>query len=174
VGGVVWALDPSAGGLGRIDPRAGRARKLAEGLDALSLAAGRGAVWVAGSSGLTKIDAATGLELGSTTVGSDAFGESASVALGVDAAWFAASSRTTLSKIDSETLGTSETFTVGRGASGVAIGGGAVWVANSRDGTVSRVDPMDGEAVTLDVGAVPGGIVAAFGAVWTSPGEPRG
>lgn len=168
--GFVWALDV-AGGLWRIDPRAKRVR---EGLNGVSLAVGRDAVWVAGSSGLSKIDAATGVVLGSEPVGSEAFSESASVALGADAAWFVASSRPTLSKIDPETLAISETFTVGRGPSGVAIGEGAVWVANSGDGTVSRVDQEDGEQETVELGAVPGGIVADFGDVWTSPGEPRG
>jgi class 3 adenylate cyclase/streptogramin lyase len=173
-GGFVWALDAAGGSLWRIDPRAKRQRKLVEGLGGLSLAVGRDAVWVASSSGLTKIDPATGLVLSSERVGSEAFSESPSVALGADAAWFAASSRPTLSKIDPETVATSDTFTVGRGPSGVAIGEGAVWVANSRDGTVSRVDPEDGETETVELGAVPGGIVADFGAVWTSPGEPRG
>ena len=169
-GGFVWALD-AAGSLWRIDSPPERVR---EGLNGLSLAVGRDAVWVAGSSGLTKIDAATGVVLGSNDVGSEAFSESASVALGADAVWFAASSGPTLFKIDPETIGTSETFAVGRGPSGVAIGEGAVWVANSRDGTVSRVDLEDGEQETVELGAVPGGIVADFGDVWTSPGEPRG
>ncbi len=173
-GGAVWAIDPSVGGLWRIDPRSGRARKLAEGLDALSLAAGDGAVWVAGSSGVTKIDAATGLELGSTSVGSQAFGETASVALGRNAVWFAVSSATTLSQIDPESVAATQTFPVGKGPSGVAVGESAVWVANSRDGTVSRVGTQDEEAKTISLGQTPGGIVAAYGAVWTSPGDPRG
>jgi class 3 adenylate cyclase/DNA-binding beta-propeller fold protein YncE len=173
-GGFVWALDAAGGSLWRIDPRAERERKLAEGLGGLSLAVGRDAVWVAGSARLTKIDPATGLVLNSEPVGSEAFSESASVALGADAVWFAASSRPTLSKVDPETIATSETFTVGRGPSGVAIGEGAVWVANSGDGTVSRVDLEDGKRETVEVGAVPGGIVTAFGDVWTSPGEPQG
>jgi class 3 adenylate cyclase/streptogramin lyase len=173
-GGAVWAIDPSVGGLWRIDPRTGRARKLAEGLDALSLAAGGGAVWVAGSSGVTKIDAATGLELGSTPVGSQAFGETASVALSRNAVWFAVSSGATLSQIDPQSVAATQTFPVGKGPSGVAVGEGAVWVANSRDGTVSRVGTQGGETQTISLGQTPGGIVADYGAVWTSPGDPRG
>jgi class 3 adenylate cyclase/streptogramin lyase len=172
-GGAVWALDAAEGSLWRIDPRAEQGRKLADGLNGLSLAVGRSAVWVAGSSGLMKIDPATGVVLNSEPVGSEAFSERTSVALGPDAAWFAASSGPTLFKVDPETLGTSETFTVGRGPSGVAIGEGAVWVANSRDGTVSRVDLEDGEQETVELGAVPGGIITDFGDVWASPGEPR-
>ncbi len=66
-----------------------------------------------------------------------------------------------------------QTFSVGKGPSGISVGEGAVWVANSGDGTVSRVDPSGGDPRTIEVGQTPGGIVAAYGAVWTSPGEPR-
>jgi class 3 adenylate cyclase/streptogramin lyase len=172
-GGAVWAIDPAVGGIWRIDPRTRNPRKLTEGLDAVSLAAGGGAVWVAGSSGVTKIDAVTGSNLGSTP-GSQAFAETASVALGTNAVWFATSSSQTLSKLDPQSLATIATPTVGRGPSGVAVGEGGVWVANSRDGTVSRVDPQGETTRTIEVGSVPGGVVAAYGAVWASPGEPRG
>ena len=173
-GGAVWAIDPAVGAVWRIDPRTGRARELAEGLDALSLAAGGGVVWVAGSSTVTKIDASTGIDLGSTSLGSQALAETASVALGPNAVWFAASSGHTLSKIDPQSLAVGQTFPVGKGPSGVALGEGAVWVANNRDGTVSGVDPQGGEPRTIRLGQTPGGVVAAYGAVWTSPGEPRG
>jgi streptogramin lyase len=172
--GAVWAIDAALGGLWRIDPRTGRARELAEGLDVLSLAAGGGVVWVAGSSTVIKIDAATGLELGSSSVGSQVYGETASVGLSQGAVWFAGSSGRTLSKLDPLSLATTQTFSVGKGPSGVAVGEGAVWVANSGDGTVSRVDPADGKMRTIRLGQTPGGVVAAYGAVWTSPGEQRG
>lgn len=173
-GGAVWAIDAAAGGLWRIDPHSGKARKLAEGLDALSLAAGgNGAVWVAGSSGVTKIDAVTGLELGSATVGSQSFSETASVALSPNAVWFAGSSNPTLSKLDPQSVSTTQTFTVGQGPSGVSVGEGAVWVTNSGDGTVSRIEPLSSSQRTINLGQAPGGVVAAYGAVWTSPGTPR-
>jgi len=171
--GAVWAIDPGVGGVWRIDPHGGKPRKLTEGLDALSLAAGNGAVWVAGSSGLTKLDPVTGTELGSTAVGTSSFGETASVAVGDDAVWYASSSGETLSKIDPQSAATAQTFTVGKGPSGIGGDQGAVWVANSRDGTVSRVDPQEGNPRTISVGQTPGGIVAAYGSVGPSPGEPR-
>jgi class 3 adenylate cyclase/streptogramin lyase len=170
--GAVWAIDPAVGGLWRIAP--GRARKLAEGLDALSLAAERGAVWVAGSSRVMKLDAATGLELGSASIGSEVLGETASIALGQNAVWYVSSSGQTLSKLDPQSLVITQTLPVGKGPSGVAVGEDAVWVANSRDGTVSKVDPSTGDTNTIDLGSSPGGVVAVYGAVWTSPGEPRG
>jgi class 3 adenylate cyclase/streptogramin lyase len=171
--GAVWAIDSTVGGVWRIDPHTGQARKLAEGLDTLSLAAGRGAVWVGGHSGVTKLDAVTGIELGSTSIGSQTFGETASLALGGNALWFAASSGRTLAMLDVQSNATTETFPVGRGPSGVAVGEGAVWVANSRDGTVSRIDTRGGPVRTVELGHTPGGVAAAYGAVWTSPGKPR-
>ena len=172
-GGAVWAIDPAVGGVWRIPPHTGKARKLADGLDALSLAAGGGAVWVAGSSGVTKIDAVTGLNLGSASTGAQAIGETSSVALGEDTVWFATSSGQTLTKLDPQSVAITETFPVGKGPSGIAVGQGAVWVANSRDNTVSQVDQQGGQPVTISLGQPPGGVVAAYGAVWTSPGEPR-
>jgi class 3 adenylate cyclase/DNA-binding beta-propeller fold protein YncE len=171
--GAVWAIDPALGGVWRIPPHAGKARKLAEGLDALSLAAGGGAVWVAGASGVAKLDAETGLQLGSASVGPDANAETASVALGQSAVWFAESSRSTLLELDPQSASTTQTFSVGKGPSGIAVGDGSVWVANSGDGTVSRIDPRGSAARTIRLGETPGGIVAADGEVWTSPGEPH-
>ncbi len=171
--GALWAIDPAVGGVWRIDPHSGTRRKLAEGLNAFALAAGDGAVWVASQSGVTKIDAVTGNELGSVSSGSQAPGETASVALGADAVWFTSSSGQTLRKIDPQSVSTAETFPIGRGSSGVTVGDGAVWVATSLDGTVSRIDPQSGKRLVIRLGQTPGGVVAAYGAVWTSPGEPR-
>jgi len=172
---AVWAIDATVGGLWRIDPRTERAKQRGEdGLDALSLAVGGGAVWIAGSSTVTKRDATTGQPLGENRLGSGPVAETSSIALGKGAVWFTASSEAKLWEIDESTNTTTQTFAVGRGPSGVAAGEGAVWVANSRDGTVSRVDPGGGEPTTIKLGSSPGGIVAAYGSVWTSPGEPRG
>jgi len=171
-GGVVAAIDPALGGVWRIPPHGGKARKLADGLDALSLAAGGGAVWAAGISGVSKLDAATGLNLGSASVGPQAGGETAAVALGQDGTWFAASSQPTLLELDPQSVSTRQTFRVGKGPSAIAVGNGSVWVANSGDGTVSRVDPHRGSQ-TIKLGQPPGGVVAAYGEVWTSPGEPH-
>jgi class 3 adenylate cyclase len=171
--GAVWAIDPSAGGVWRIPVQSGRAKKLAAGLDALSLAAGDGAVWVAGSTGVEKIDAVTGDELGSAPVGIPVASETTSVALGAGAAWVAASGVQKLSKLDQESVAPTDTFAVGQGPSGIAVGEDAVWVANSRDGTVSRVDPRGGAPRTIDLAQTPGGVVARYDAVWVSPGQPR-
>jgi class 3 adenylate cyclase/DNA-binding beta-propeller fold protein YncE len=169
-GAAVWAVDAADGAIWRIDPRPGA---VAEGLDASSLAADAGAVWAAATAAVTKIDAATGQELGRELIASSEFAATASIALGLGAVWFARSSAPTVWRIDPETASTTQTLPVGRGPSGIAVGEGAVWIANSRDETVSRVDPTSGRTTTVELGAAPGGIVAAYGAVWTSPGEVR-
>jgi DNA-binding beta-propeller fold protein YncE len=143
-------------------------------LDARSVAFGEDAVWLAGSLGVTKIDATTGLQLASQSVGSGAVAETASVAPTGNAVWYAASSGPTLSMLDPQSLDVRETLTVGKGPSGVAVGDGAVWVANSGDGTVTRVDLRSGKTRTIKLGSsAPSGIVSAYGVVWTSPGQAR-
>ena len=129
-------------------------------------------VWIAGSFGVTKVDATTGNELGSALIGTEP-SETASVSIDEAAVWYAASSGEALSKLEQESVSTSQTFTVGRGTTGIAVGEGAVWVANSLDGTLARIDPGGSEVRVIGLGHTPGGVVAAYGAVWTSPGEPR-
>ena len=169
-GGAVWAIDAAEGQIWRIDPRTG---KLVEGLDATALAAEPGAVWVAGLSTVTKVDAETGQELARGFNPSQRFAEVSSIAVGLGATWVARSSARILWRIDPQTAATAATVPVGRGPSGIAVDEEAVWVANSGDGTVSRVDPQSGKTTTIELGSSPGGIVSAYGAVWTSPGEPR-
>ena len=142
-------------------------------LDATSLAAELGAVWVAGVSTVTKIDAATGQELGQDSIPSSQFAEIGSIALSSGAVWYTRSSDETLWRIEPESATTAETFSVGSAPSDIAVDAEAVWVACSGDGTVSRVDSTSGETIPIGLGSAPGGIVAAYGAIWTSPGEPR-
>jgi DNA-binding beta-propeller fold protein YncE len=107
-------------------------------------------------------------------IGSQAYTETASVAVGPGAAWYAASSQPTLSKLDPQSASITQTFPVGKGPSGIALGERAVWVANSGDGTVSRLDPRGGAPPrTIRLGQTPGGVVVAYGNVWTSPGQRR-
>ncbi len=171
--GAVWAIDSSVGGIWRIGLAGGKARRLADGLDALAIEVADGAVWVAGRSTVTKIDSTAGQMLGSAPVGAATSAETSSIAVGNGAVWVAVSSGDSVARIDEESVATTKTFPVGRGPTGIALDDGAVWVANSRDGTITRLDPGRGRTTTIELGHPPGGIVAAYGAVWTSPGEPR-
>ena len=171
---AVWALERGQGEVTRIDPQTGRPKRLAEGLGASSsIAAGGGAVWLGGINGVSKLDPATGAELGSTFVDGVLESETTAIAVGTDAVWFTGSSSAKLWQIQSGGETVLDSFPVGAGPSAVAVGaGGTVWVANSADESVSRVESGDDSSQRIELGASPGGIVTAFGRVWTSPHNP--
>jgi class 3 adenylate cyclase/streptogramin lyase len=171
--GAVFVLEPGSGQVSRIDGITLSA--LADGIDAGSIAAGHGGIWLGGKTGVTKIDPTTGSKLGFLPVGGLQGSSMTSIQVGTNAVWFAGSALPMLFRVDAGRGNlTRTTFTVGRGPSAIAVGEGAVWVANSLDGTVSRVDPNSGSVATIPLGAPPGGLVAAYGSVWTSPGKPEG
>jgi DNA-binding SARP family transcriptional activator/streptogramin lyase len=167
---AIWATDEDSGSLWRIDPRNGHYSKLADGLSASSAAITPEAAWVAGLSGLTKIDAVTRVKVNEIEPAPP--GEVGSVAVGLGAAWFASSAARRLWQIDPRTVQTTKIFDVGKGPSAVSVGEGAVWVANSGDGSVTRVD-RHGKVETIRTGSAPAGVVAAYGKVWITSGEPR-
>ena len=169
----VWALEGGIGKVRHIDARTGRPTPGIEGLDALSIAAGAGGVWLGGRSGATRLDPATGAVLASVPVAGVAQSQSASIATGGESVWFVGTARPKVFQISSADNALTSTFSVGSGPSSVAVGEGAVWVANSRDGTVTRVNPAKNSSATIRLGAPPGAIVAYGGRVWTSPGRPR-
>ena len=164
----------SQGEVTRIDPQTGRPKRLAENLGASSsIAAGGGAVWLGGINGVSKLDPATGAELGSTFVDGVLASETTAIAVGTDSVWFTGSSSAKLWQIQSGGETVLDSFPVGAGPSAVAVGaGGTVWVANSADESVSRVESGDDSSQRIELGASPGGIVTAFGRVWTSPHNP--
>lgn len=168
--GAVWTLEVSEGEVSRIDPGTGQVSVLERGVDARSIAVGRGAVWLGGTNSVTRMDSTTGAILASFPVGGPPR-ESASIAVGAGAAWFASSAEPKLWRIGTQTNAVTDSFAVGAGAVGVTVGEGAVWVANSSDGTVSRVDPGKSAVDSIALGVPPGGVVAAYDAVWTSPGQ---
>jgi DNA-binding SARP family transcriptional activator/streptogramin lyase len=167
---AIWLIDRTSGSLWRIDPRDGRPSKLAEGLSASSVAITSEAAWVAGLSGLTKLDPDTGIELSEPPIGSRP-GEVESVARGLGAVWFTSSATGTLWRIDPRFDSVTRPFPVGKGPSAVAAGEGAVWVANSADGSVTRVGRR-GKVETIRIGSAPAGVVAAYGKIWVTSGDP--
>jgi streptogramin lyase len=168
---AIWVTDGDSGSLWRIDAQNGHRSKFAEGLSASSVAVTREAAWVAGLSGLTKIDAVTGFELDEIEPGSPP-GEVASVAVGLGAVWFTSSAAGKLWRIDPQRDVTTGTFSVGKGPSALTVGEGAVWSANSRDGSVTKVDRRR-NVKTIRIGSTPAGVVAAYGKVWVTSGDPR-
>jgi streptogramin lyase len=172
--GAVWALERGRGEVTRIDPDTGKARRLAEGHGASSsIAVAKRAIWLGGINGVTKLDPSTGGELGSTFVTGVIDSTATSIAIGPDSTWFTANSRARLWRIPPEGNTVDDSFEVGDGPNAVAVDpSGIVWVVSGGDGTVSRLDPRVDSAQAIDLGAAPGGILTAFGRVWTSPGAP--
>ena len=173
--GAVWALERGRGEVTRIDGPSDTPAPIAEGLLADSIAAGGGSVWLGGRTGVTRIDPKTGTKLNDAPVAAVADSESISVAFGAAAVWFAGSSQQRLYRL---TLEGDVLDSTGLGArpSALAVGdNGVVWVASSEGRSVVRLDSRtDSPVQSIDLGASPDGIVAAYGAVWTSPGEPAG
>ena len=170
--GDVWVVDPSVGGLWRIDPSAAKATKVTEGLDATSLAIDAGAVWTGGGAGVTRIDATTGETIAESQLVVAGFAETSSLALGEDALWYVSSSDETLFRLHPETGRSLSTVTVGAGPTGITIAGADVWVVSSRDATASRVTP-DESVTVVPLGTTAGGVASGFDHVWVAAGEPR-
>jgi DNA-binding beta-propeller fold protein YncE len=166
--GAVWTLEPSTGQVSRIDGETGQVVMLKEGVDAHSIAVGQGAIWLGGNNGVTRMDPATGAILKAIDVGGPP-SVSTSIAVGGADVWFARGSAPKVWEIETRTNAITQTFAVGAGPAWVAVGEGGVWVANSIDGTVSRLGSTE---ATIPLGAPTRGVVAAYGGVWTSPGEP--
>jgi streptogramin lyase len=173
--GSVWALERARGEVTRIDPATNvpAPAPIAEGHgDALSLAVGVGSVWLGGRRGVTRLDPETGTKLEAATVPNVADAQSISIAVGRAAVWFAGSSQARLSRLTPEGA-ILDKYRVGAGPSALAVSDdGIIWVASSTGGSVSRLDPETESVETIELGAPPSGVIAAYGAVWTSPGEP--
>jgi streptogramin lyase len=170
--GSVWALERARGEVTRIDPATDVAAPIAEGFEALSLAVGVGSVWLGGRTGVTRLDPGTGTELATAPVPNVEDSPTISIAVGAAAVWFAGSSQPRLWRL-TPAGAILDSTRVGARPSALAVGdNGIVWVASSTGGSVSRLDPVTESIETIELGGSPSGIVAAYGAVWTSPGDP--
>jgi DNA-binding SARP family transcriptional activator/streptogramin lyase len=171
--GAVWALERAVGQVTRIDPGTGIPKVLAEGVGAASsIAVDRDAVWLGGADGVTKLDRRTGRELVSTPVEPARQSLSTSIAVGSDAVWFVGDTSTHLWHIDPLSASIVGSFEIGPSPSAVAVAeDGAVWVADSAS-ALWRLGPGSNAAEPTPIGATSGGIVAAFGRIWTSPQAP--
>jgi streptogramin lyase len=167
---AVWALERARGEVTRIDGPSNTPLPITDGLEAHSIAAGGGSVWLGGRTGVTRIDPETGTKLNDAPVRNVADSETTSIAVGGAAVWYAGSSQPRLYRLtldgdvlDSEPLGVRP--------SALAVGDkGVVWIASSAAGSVSRLDSETESVETIELGAPPAGIVAHYDAVWTSPG----
>ncbi len=171
---AVWAFERARGQVTRIDPATGKARLLAEGYGAASsIAVGPDGVWLGGTTGVTKLDPSSGVELGNAPVEQALGSRTTSVAVGRGAVWFVGASSTRLWRIDPGSVTVLDSTPVATSPTAVTVeDGGGVWVASSAITKLSHVDPRTDAVEKVELGAKPRGLVSAFDRIWTSPAPP--
>lgn len=128
------------------------------------VAAGEGAVWIAGNDTnrtVWRIDQNTR----KITTIRLAFAPRA-IAAGYGGVWVVDRRGGAVVRIDPATNRLGQSIPVGRSPSAVAVGGGFVWVANEGSGTLSRIEPERVSVKTTPVGSKPVDLVVGLGAVW--------
>lgn len=165
-GAAVWAVEPAAQAVTRIDAASGARRQtVGVGADPSGVAVGDGSVWVTnhGAGTVSRISPETDTVAATIAVGAGP----AAVALGDGSVWVANGDDRTLTRIDEASgrvVATIDTDAVGRG---LAVGDGAVWVTDEATGRVVVVDPATNSvSATVPVGNGPTGIADGNGAVW--------
>jgi YVTN family beta-propeller protein len=165
-GPTVWIANPNAHALERLEAPythlAGSTALPGSGRYS-SVAAGAGAIWVAGGRTLWRVDPATHRLASMIDLGF----APADVAAGAGSVWVVDERGGAVVRVDPTSAHVVARIRVGRSPRAVAFGSGAVWVANEADGTVSRIDPArNAVARTIAVGAHPVDLAAGLGAVW--------
>jgi len=160
---AVWAT--STGAVWRIEPAPRRHVAVLEQGCCGPIAIGLGSVWVAGTFGIDRVDAASGTVVAHIKLSFSGAG----LAAGAGAVWVTDQASNRVWRIDPKLNAVGTTIPVGQQPSGIAVGAGSVWVA-SGDGTVSRIDPAtDRVTATIAVGGTPSGIaVDGTASVWVS------
>jgi len=87
------------------------------------------------------------------------------------AVWVTNDGTGTLARIDPRTNRVTRRVRLKPGVFSVTHGFGALWVVNYKRNTLTRVDPSTSRTRSVRVGAVPDGLLAAYGRVWVSAWE---
>jgi tRNA A-37 threonylcarbamoyl transferase component Bud32 len=171
----VWIANPGAHELERVEPPyTGIAESIPLPSRAMNerpaggyadIAAGEGALWVAGNDAdhtLWRVNPATRrvmtIRLPFAPDG---------VAAGYGAVWVVDGRGNSVVRVDPVTRRVGPRIPVGRNPTAVAIGAGSVWVANELGGSVSRVNPRRNAVEnTIGVGTGPIDLAVGLGAVW--------
>lgn len=171
-GQMIWAASSTDHKLVEIDPETGAVRRrIVVDLVPTAVAAGDGAVWVAGfDAGVVEaIDARSGRVLVTVTVGQ---GPSA-IAVAPDAVWVANRLDATVSRIDPRTGSVRATIAVPSGPEALAALPSSVWVASADAGVVTEVDPRRNRiGSSVRVGGRPQAIAATRDRVWVAAAPP--
>jgi YVTN family beta-propeller protein len=169
----VWIANPSLHRLERVEsPYTGVARRsfvlpplsTDNGAGYAGIAAGEGAIWVAGNGAnrtLWKVDPASGLV---STI-SLPFAPGA-VAAGARGVWLVDRHGNAIVRVDPATGRLGRRIRVGHDPVAIAAGADTVWVANRLDGTISRIDVARGVVRSVSIGGRPVGLTFGLGALW--------
>jgi ABC-type transport system substrate-binding protein/DNA-binding SARP family transcriptional activator/DNA-binding beta-propeller fold protein YncE len=164
--GSVWAAEPDAGVVERVDPDTRTVRQtIAVGDGPSAVARGAGALWVVASlDGLVeRIDPTTNRVVQRISVG----GLPSAIAVSDDTLWITDRTNGTLLRVSTKRGRVEQKITVGRGPSCVIAAIRSLWVCNRDDGTVARIDPRTGTVVNLvPAGDAPSAAVSAGRRLW--------
>ena len=165
--GKIWIA--YYGGLLEVNPATDEQRRAmtlgtpAGGAVATDVVVGEGFVWVGFSDGrLVRFDPVTGRDRSQS--GLDPID---TIAFGHGSVWTADSVGETVTRYDPETMRVQATIEVAAGLDYLVSGGTAVWALSRSLGSLTEIDVAENVASrTLQVGEVPTGLTAGFGAVW--------
>jgi DNA-binding beta-propeller fold protein YncE len=167
----LWAVNSRTRSLSRVDPRTGRtlARIPLPPGAAVSVAAGRGAVWVgnrktsdpASVESVLRVDPRTNTVV--RTIPLDTVGD---LDAGEGAVWVITGGDM-VARIDAST-GNISKIPVGLEPRRITVGAGYVWVSNKADNTVSQISPVNLNSSTVAVGNRPGGIATGKDTAWVA------
>jgi peptide/nickel transport system substrate-binding protein len=166
--GSLWAAEPDAGVVERVDPGTRTVRQtIPVGDGPSAVARGAGAIWVAASlDGLVeRIDPTTNTVVQRIPVG----GLPSAIAVYRETLWVTDRTNGTLLRVDTAKGAKQKIpkIPIGRAPSCITAAARALWVCNRDDGTVARVDPRTGTVVDLvRTGDAPSVAVAAGRELW--------
>jgi YVTN family beta-propeller protein len=160
----VWIANPSGHRVELLDPPyTGLAEPILLPDAPRLVAAGEGALWVAGRRTLWRIDPGSKRIAGRIGLSFTP----AAIDAGAGGVWLVDRTADALVRVDPAKNRVAGTIRVGDKPVAVAVGADAVWVANRPDGTVSEIDPRrNAVRRTVHVGDDPVDLVAGLGAVW--------
>ena len=129
-----------------------------------SVAVGAGAIWVAHSDRVTRIDPATSEIVATIILGTGR----ADIASDGSQVWFTSALGNFVGRIDPASNSVSQRLTVDR-PSRLAVGADGVWVTGPDTGVVTRIDPASGRiAATIVTSGHPELIAIGEGSVWVA------
>lgn len=168
----VWVANPSSHELERIgSPYTGIAERIplpapkSTGTEGYAgVAAGAGAVWVAGNDAQRRVWRVDPSTRRVTPI--DLPFAPRAIAAGLGGVWVVDRKGGAVVRLDPATGRITKRIPVGLGPVAVSLGADSVWVANQLSGTVSRIDPKRFTVHDTSVGTDPVDLAVGLGAVW--------